>query len=101
VFLFQNVLPFQNVCPFQKVFLFKKCFKKPRDLLWQIRRNNCFNGKNDSTLSDFNSVELKKTQKIIKGQIFFEGQRPKISNFMIFSGIWVSLQTIVPKKSLV
>ena len=25
-------------------------------------------------LSDFNSVDLKKTQKIIKGQIFFKGQ---------------------------
>ena len=57
-------------------------------------------------ISDFNSVDLKKTQKIIKGQIFFskakfEGQRPKNSNFMIFSVIWVSLQTIVQKNSLV
>ena len=59
----------------------------------------------DTNSSDSNSVDLKKTQKIIEGQIFFKGQiwRPKAkkSNFMIFSVIWVSLQTIVQKKSLV
>ena len=33
----------------------------------------------DTNLSDFNSVDPKKTPKIIKGQIFFKGQiqRPK------------------------
>ena len=49
------------------------------DLKWQIWRNNCFNGKTckfDSDISDFNSVDLKKTKKIIKGQIFF--QRPNL-----------------------
>ena len=49
------------------------------DPLWQIWRNNCFNGKKcnfDINSSDFNSVDLKKTQKIIKGQIFF--QRPNL-----------------------
>ena len=60
----------------------------------------------DAEISDFNSVDLKKTKKIIKCQkkisiAKFEGQRPTISNFMIFSVIWVSLQTFIQKKSLV
>ena len=40
----------------------------------------------DSNLSDFNSVDLKKTQKIIKGQIFFKGQiwRPKAKKFKFY-----------------
>ena len=49
------------------------------DPLWQIWRNNCFNGKKcnfDIKSSDFNSVDLKKNQKIVKGQIFF--QRPNL-----------------------
>ena len=31
----------------------------------------------DTNSSDFNSVDLKKTQKIIKGQIFFQGPNLK------------------------
>ena len=42
---------------------------------------------------------LKRHKKLLKAK--FEGQRPKNSNFMIFSVIWVSLQTIVQKNSLV
>ena len=48
---------------------------------------------------------LKRPKKLLKAKFFskakFEGQRPKNSNFMIFSVIWVSLQTIVQKNSLV
>ena len=49
------------------------------DPLWQIWRNNCFDGKAcnfESNLSGLNSLDLKKTKKIIKGQIFF--QRPNM-----------------------
>ena len=53
----------------------------------------------ESNISDFNSVDLKNTQKLSKAK--FEDQRPKNSNFIIFSVIWVNLQTIVQKKSLV
>jgi hypothetical protein len=48
---------------------------------------------------------FKRPKKLLKANFFsnakFEGQRPKNSNFMIFSLIWVSLQTIVQKNSLV
>ena len=56
------------------VMLFKPIHTDP---LWQIWRKNCFNGKkcnSDTNSSDFNSVDLKKNQEIIKGQIFFKGQ---------------------------
>jgi vacuolar-type H+-ATPase subunit C/Vma6 len=52
----------------------------------------------DTNLSDFNSVDLKKTQKNIKGQLFSKAKKFK---FYDFSVIWVSLRTIVQKKSLV
>jgi hypothetical protein len=47
-----------------------------------------------------------KGPKIIKGQFFFskakfEVQRPKFSNFRIFSLIWVILKSIIQEKSLV
>jgi hypothetical protein len=55
----------------------------------------------DSNLGDFNSVDLKKTKEIIKGQIFF--QRPNLKNkhfkFYDFFTHWVILQSIIQEKS--
>ena len=53
----------------------KFCTFLHTDPLWQIFGNNHFHGKNMSfwlRISDVNSVDLKKTKKIIKGQIFFQ-----------------------------
>ena len=59
----------------------------------------------DSNLVISTQWTLKRPKKLLKAKFFskakFEGQRPKNSNFMIFSVIWVSLQTIVQKNSLV
>ena len=61
------------------VFVLIKFLLLHTDPLWQIWRNNCFDGKTcnfESNVSGLNSLDLKKTQKIIKGQIFF--QRPNL-----------------------
>ena len=65
------------------------------DPLWQIWRNNCFDGKTcnfESNIGGFNSEDLKKTKKLIKAKFFskakFEGQRQTNPNHWKNHKIW-------------